>query len=53
MGTEENDINNDFAGLVRLLRTAYPKHWENHLRNFFRGGVPADLSPAELARLPD
>ncbi|MGO8925274.1 MAG: hypothetical protein ACLQF4_20325 [Xanthobacteraceae bacterium] len=53
MGTEESDINNDFAGLVRLLQTAYPKHWENHLRNFFRGSLPAELPPAELDRLTE
>jgi hypothetical protein len=35
------------ADLVRLLRTAFPKNWEKHLRNL---GVPdpADLPPAEL-----
>jgi hypothetical protein len=37
------------ADVVRLLQTAYPKAWENHLRNL---GVtaPADLPPAELDR---
>jgi hypothetical protein len=39
--------------LVRLLQTAYPKAWENHLRNFFGDSVPADLPPAELARFTD
>jgi len=53
MSTEESDTNNDFAGLLRLLRTAYPKHWENHLRNFFCGSVPAELTPAELTRLTE
>jgi hypothetical protein len=52
MGTEESN-NDDFAGLVRLLQTTYAKDWENHLRNFFGGSVPADLPPAELARLTE
>ena len=57
MHTEESDINNDFAGLVRLLQTAYlnhPKMWERVLRNYFQGvSVPADLPPEELARFTD
>jgi hypothetical protein len=53
MSTEESDINDEFAGLVRLLRTAYPKHWENHLRNFFRRSIPAELPPSELTQLTE
>src|SRR5205807_10482991 len=46
------------AHVVQLLQTAYPKHWENHIRNFLShnnlGDVaPADLPPAELARFTD
>jgi hypothetical protein len=40
------------ADVVRLLQTAYPNAWENHLRNL---GVtaPADLPPAELDRFTE
>lgn len=41
------------ADVVLMLRTAYPKAWENHLRNFFGASVPADLPPAELARFTE
>jgi hypothetical protein len=39
-----------FAAVLRLLRTAYPRDWELHLRNM---GVPAsaDLPPADLDRI--
>jgi hypothetical protein len=56
MHTKESDIKHDLAGLVRLLQAAYlnhPKMWESVLRNFFRGSVPADLPPEELARLTE
>jgi hypothetical protein len=37
-----------------LLQTAFPKYWENHLRNFFRSTtVPADLPPAKLAEFTE
>jgi hypothetical protein len=41
------------ADVVLMLRTAYPRDWENHLRNFFGASVPADLPPAELARFTE
>jgi hypothetical protein len=56
MHTKESDIKHDLAGLVRLLQAAYlnhPKMWESVLRNFFRGSVPADLAPEELAQLTE
>jgi hypothetical protein len=41
------------ADVVLMLQTAYPRDWENHLRNFFGASVPADLPPAELARFTE
>jgi hypothetical protein len=46
------------AHVVQLLQTAYPKHWENHIRNFLSRNnlgdiAPADLPAAELARFTD
>jgi hypothetical protein len=41
------------ADVVLMLQTAYPRDWENHLRNFFGANVPADLPPAELARFTE
>jgi hypothetical protein len=41
------------ADVVLMLQTAYPRHWENHLRNFFGANVPTDLPPAELARFTE
>ena len=40
------------ADVLRLLQTAFPKHWKNHLRNY---GItdPADLPAAELARFTE
>jgi len=37
------------AHVVQLLQTAYPKAWEQHLRNRLGATDPADLTPAELA----
>jgi hypothetical protein len=38
--------------LVQLLQTAFPMHWENHVRNL--GLAPGrDLPPAELARVTE
>src|SRR3974377_1166515 len=41
------------ADVVLMLQTAYPRDWENHLRNFFGASVPAHLPPAELARFTE
>ena len=41
------------ADVVLMLQTAYPRDWENHLRNFFGASLPADLPPAELARFTE
>ena len=40
------------ADVLRLLQTAFPKHWKNHLRNYGITG-PADLPAAELARFTE
>jgi len=37
------------AHVVQLLQTAYPKAWEQHLRNRLGATDPADLTPTELA----
>jgi HEAT repeat protein len=41
------------ADVLRLLQTAFPKDWENHLRNIIGVTDPRDLSLAELARFTD
>jgi hypothetical protein len=62
MRTDENVANGDpvlaaliregvtVAHIVELLQTAYPKAWEQHLRNRLADTDPADLTPAELAK---
>ena len=40
------------ADVLRLLQTAFPKRWKNHLHNY---GItdPADLPAAEFARFTE
>ena len=41
------------AHVVQLLQTAYPKAWEQHLRNRLGATDPADLTPTALADFTD
>jgi len=41
------------AHIVQLLQEAFPKHWQQHLRNRLGATHPADLTPAALAEFTD
>ena len=41
------------AHIVLLLQEAFPKHWQQHLRNHLGATRPTDLTPAELAEFTD
>ena len=39
------------AHVVQLLQTAYPKHWENHIRNFLSHNNLGDVAPAGAVKV--
>jgi len=41
------------AHIVALVQTAYPRHWQQHLRNRLGATRPADLTLAQLAEFTD
>jgi hypothetical protein len=65
MPTEENVVSGDstlaalmrqgvtLAHILMLLQEAYPKHWQQHVRNRLGATQPADLTLAQLSEFTD